>query len=213
MGFYAPAQITRDAIAHGIEVRPVCVQASRWDCTLEPTDDDSRFAVRRGLRMVKGLANAHGAAIVAARADEAFISVDDVWQRAGVPQASLVHLAEADAFRPSFGLARREALWSIRALRDEPLPLFAAASAREAKIVPEISEQPVSLRPMTAGSEVVQDYGHVGLSLRAHGRGDHAHHAVGPDSRERTPKGLRARDFADPYGHIRDLRVKSRDFK
>jgi DNA polymerase III alpha subunit len=97
-----------------------------------------------------------------------FASVDDLWRRAGVPSAALVHLAEADAFRPSLGLARREALWAIKALRDEPLPLFAAASAREAEFVPEVSEPAVTLRPMTAGGEVVEDYGHVGLTLRAH---------------------------------------------
>jgi error-prone DNA polymerase len=168
MGFYAPAQIVRDAQAHGIEVRPVCVNASRWDCTLEAAGDESRFAVRLGMRMVKGLANAHAAAIVTARADEPFASVDDLWRRALVPSAALVQLAEADAFRPSLGLARREALWAIKALRSEPLPLFAAAAAREAKPVPEINELAVALRPMTAGGEVVEDYGHVGLSLRSH---------------------------------------------
>jgi error-prone DNA polymerase len=168
MGFYAPAQIVRDARDHGVEVRPVCVNASRWDCTLEPSDDEDRFAVRLGFRMVKGLANLHAASIAGARADQPFLSVDDLWRRAGVPQAALVQLAQADAFRPAFGLARREALWAIRGLRDEPLPLFAAATAREEEIVPEIAEPVVSLRPMTAGSEVVEDYGHTGLSLRAH---------------------------------------------
>jgi error-prone DNA polymerase len=168
MGFYAPAQIVRDALAHGVDVRPVCVNASRWDCTLEATDDDSRFAVRLGLRMVKGLANAQGAAIVAARADDPFVSVDDLWHRAAVPSAALVQLAEADAFRPVLSLARREALWAIKGLRDEPLPLFAAAAAREAEIVPELAEPAVSLRPMAAGGEVVEDYGHVGLTLRNH---------------------------------------------
>src|SRR5215831_12736994 len=73
------------------------------------------FAVRLGMRMVKGLANAHAAAIVAARADQPFASVDDLWRRAGVPSASLVQLAEADAFRPALVLARREALWAIKA--------------------------------------------------------------------------------------------------
>ena len=168
MGFYAPAQIVRDAIQHGIVVQPVCINASRWDCTLEPTSDECRFAVRLGMRMVKGLANAHAAAIVAARADQPFASVDDLWRRASIPQKALVQLAEADAFRPTLGLARREALWAIKALRDEPLPLFAAADAREGAAVPEIDEPPVALRPMTAGSEVVEDYGHIGLSLRQH---------------------------------------------
>ncbi|MGH7185257.1 MAG: OB-fold nucleic acid binding domain-containing protein, partial [Pseudomonadota bacterium] len=168
MGFYAPAQIVRDARDHGVEVRPVCVNASRWDCTLEPTGREERFAVRLGLRMVRGLANADAAALVAARADEIFASIDDLWRRAGVPAAALVQLAEADAFRPSFKLARREALWAIKALRDEPLPLFTAASAREAEAVPEAQEPTVALRPMTAGSEVVEDYSHVGLTLRSH---------------------------------------------
>jgi error-prone DNA polymerase len=168
MGFYAPAQIVRDARDHGVEVRPVCVNASRWDCTLEPTDDESRFAVRLGLRMVKGLANTDAATIVGARADQLFVSVDDLWRRAGVRSASLVQLAEADAFLPSLRLARREALWAIKALRDEPLPLFAAASARANALVPEITEPLVTLRPMTAGGEVVEDYGHVGLTLRDH---------------------------------------------
>ncbi|TCU20559.1 error-prone DNA polymerase [Rhizobium sullae] len=168
MGFYAPAQIVRDARDHGVEVRPVCVNLSRWDCTLEPTDDEDRFAVRLGLRMVKGLANADAAAIITARADQPFVSVDDLWRRAGVPAASLVELAEADAFQPSLKLARREALWAIKALRDEPLPLFAAASARENASVVEIDEPIVALRPMTAGGEVVEDYGHVGLTLRSH---------------------------------------------
>lgn len=168
MGFYLPAQIVRDAQAHGVEVPPVCVNASRWDCTLEPIGEEGRFAVRLGLRLVKGLSNADAAAIVTARTDDPFASVDDLWQRAGVPAASLVQLAEADAFRPGLGLARREALWALRGLRDEPLPLFAAASAREHQTVSEIHEPAVALRPMTAGREVVEDYGHVGLTLRNH---------------------------------------------
>lgn len=168
MGFYAPAQIVRDAIAHEVEVRPVCINASRWDCTLEPTAQDDHFAVRLGLRMVKGLANVDAARVVAVRSERPFASVDDLWRRAGVPAASLVELAEADAFRPSLGLARREALWAIKALRDEPLPLFAAASARESETVPEVHEPVIALRPMKAGGEVVEDYGHVGLTLRDH---------------------------------------------
>ena len=80
----------------------------------------------------------------------------------------MVELAEADAFRPSLGLARREALWAIKPLREEPLPLFAAAARRQAEVFPEQAEPEISLRPMTAGREVVEDYGHVGLTLRQH---------------------------------------------
>ena len=169
MGFYAPAQIVRDAQQHGIEIRPVCINASRWDCTLEPRDaDDGRLAVRLGLRRAKDLSNADAARLISSREDRPFASVDDLWRRAGIPSSVLVKMAEADAFRPSLGLARREALWAIKALRDEPLPLFAAAAAREAIVVPEQVEPAVSLRPMTAGSEVVEDYGHIGLTLRQH---------------------------------------------
>ncbi|NTZ61711.1 DNA polymerase III subunit alpha [Agrobacterium tumefaciens] len=173
MGFYAPAQIVRDARDHGVEVRPVCVNNSRFDCTLEPTgkknaNGKERYAVRLGLRMVKGLSNDHAAKIVACRQDRDFVSVDDLWRRAGVPAAALVCLAEADAFLPSLSLSRREALWAIKALRDEPLPLFAAAASRENAVVDELSEPSVALRPMTEGGEVVQDYGHVGLTLREH---------------------------------------------
>ena len=167
MGFYAPAQIVRDAIEHGVEVRPVCVNASRWDCTLEEMDD-GRFAVRLGMRMVKGLANGHAARIAAVRGDESFSSIDDMWRRAGVPSHVLEQLAEADAFRHSFGMSRREALWAIKGLRDEPLPLFAAASAREQETVPEQVEPATMLRRMSDGSEVGSDYGHTGLSLRQH---------------------------------------------
>ncbi|WP_421477448.1 error-prone DNA polymerase [Agrobacterium tumefaciens] len=173
MGFYAPAQIVRDARDHGVEVRPVCVNNSRFDCTLEPTgkknaNGKERYAVRLGLRMVKGLSNDHAAKIVACRQDRDFVSVDDLWRRAGVPAAALVCLAEADAFLPSLSLSRREALWAIKALRDEPLPLFAAAASRENAVVDELSEPSIALRPMTDGGEVVQDYGHVGLTLREH---------------------------------------------
>ncbi|ABA06110.1 nucleic acid binding, OB-fold, tRNA/helicase-type [Nitrobacter winogradskyi Nb-255] len=184
MGFCAPAQIVRDAKEHGVEVHPVCVNASRWDCTLEMTGCEDRFAVRLGMRMVKGLANADAAAIIATRGEAPFISVDDLSRRASVPAASLVQLADADAFRESLGLPRRDALWAIRALRDTPLPLFAAAARREAATVPEIREPAVALRPMTAGAEVVEDYGHVGLTLRHHPvsflRGDLARRRIVP---------------------------------
>ena len=170
MGFYAPAQIVRDAAEHGVEIRPVCVNTSRWDCTLEATNRADRFAVRLGLRMVKGLVNAHAANLIAARGDRPFASVDDTWRRAGVPAVTLVQIAEADGFRPSMQQGRREALWTLKGLRDEPLALFAAAAAREAgeAAISEQIEPETELRPMTGGREVVEDYTHLGLSLKAH---------------------------------------------
>ncbi len=163
MGFYAPAQVVRDAREHGVEVRPVCVNYSRWDCTLEP-GDGAYLAVRLGLRMAKGLSNAHGAAIVAHRATP-YASVEALWRRAGVPAAALVRLAGADAFR-SLGLDRRQALWAVRGLADAPLPLFAAAEADGMR--PELVEPAMALAPMTEGRAVVEDYRSVGLSLRRH---------------------------------------------
>jgi error-prone DNA polymerase len=166
MGFYAPAQLVRDARLHGVEVRPPDVNCSRWDCTLEPTDPGG-FAVRLGLRTARGLANRDGALIVAARQDNGFVSVEDVWRRAGVPVAALERLAEADAFG-SLGLSRRQAMWDVRALGGDPLPLFAAADARRSSLRPEVEEERVDLVPMTVGGEVVEDYRSRGLTLRSH---------------------------------------------
>ncbi|KOF20241.1 DNA polymerase [Ensifer adhaerens] len=168
MGFYAPAQIIGDARNHGVEVRPVCINQSRWDCTLEPIGNTGRHAVRLGMRMVKGLAAVDAARIVAARMQVGFDSVDDMWRRSGVPPEALVQLAEADAFRLSLKLERRDALWAIKALRDEPLPLFAAAAEREMKTIAEQQEPEVVLRQMTEGHNVVADYSHTGLTLREH---------------------------------------------
>ena len=181
MGFYAPAQVVRDAQEHGVTVLPVCVNRSRWDCTLEPltdmgsagkgqatgTRDATRdTAVRLGLRLMKGLANAHAAELVAHRAGAPYASVEEAWRRAGVPASALERLAEADAFR-GMGLDRRQALWQVRALADAPLPLFAAADAGH-RPRPEIVEPPVELAPMPDGGEVVEDYVSTGLSLRQH---------------------------------------------
>jgi len=168
MGFYAPAQIVTDARAHGVAIRPVCINRSRWDCTLEEIKGTDDHAVRLGMRLVKGLPEQDAAKIAVARGDDPFVSIDDMWRRAGVSSASLVKLAEADAFRPSLELERRDALWAIKALRDEPLPLFAAAADRERAVIAEQQEPDVALRQMTEGANVVEDYGHTGVTLRAH---------------------------------------------
>jgi error-prone DNA polymerase len=158
MGFYAPAQIVRDAQIHGVDVRPVCVNASRWDCTLEHAPGRHK-AIRLGLRMARGLHATHGAGLVFNRGETPYANIEDLHRRGGISAATLERLAEADAFS-AFGLDRRRALWHVRALRDDDLPLFAA---RE-----EISEPAVALTPMRAGREVVEDYRSLGLSLRPH---------------------------------------------
>jgi error-prone DNA polymerase len=161
MGFYAPAQLVRDAIEHDVEVRAVCVNKSRWDCTLEEEAGGKYLPLRLGLRQVKGLSNDHGAMIAAAAMDSPFVSIDDVWRRASVPAAALEKLADADAFQ-ALGLDRRQALWKIRGLGGgKPLPLFAFAEAQG-------QEPEVALTPLTAGREVVEDYRAVQLSLRDH---------------------------------------------
>jgi len=166
MGFYAPAQIVRDARNHGVEVRPVSINDSHWDCTLEESGG-GYLAVRLGFRQVRSLANVHGAAIVGARGDRPYDCVEDVWRRAGVPRAAIERIAEADGFA-CLAEDRRQGLWKVRGLGEAPLPLFAAADAREASFSPEGLEPETSLRPMTEGREVVEDYRTLQLSLRAH---------------------------------------------
>ncbi len=166
MGFYAPAQLVRDALDHGVPVRPVCVNASEWDCTLEPAG--GRFlAVRHGLRMARGLSEADGTHLVAARPAGGYRSVEELWRRAGLAVGALRRLAAADAFQ-CLGLDRRAALWAIQGLADRPLDLFAAADARDGELRPELVEPAVTLAPMSAGRAVAEDYRATGLSLRGH---------------------------------------------
>jgi error-prone DNA polymerase len=166
MGFYAPAQIVRDARAHGVEVRPIDVNHSRWDCTLEQAEGQY-MAVRLGFRLIRDLANGDAAKIVTARTNEPYTSVEEVQRRAGVGRGALDRIGDADGFG-SLGLSRRASLWSVKALGDSALPLFAAADERAGKLLPETFEPEVLLTPMGEGSEVVEDYRASGLSLRAH---------------------------------------------
>jgi len=157
MGFYAPAQIVRDAREHGVEVRPVCVLESEWDTTVVAVTHRVS-PLRLGLRIVSGLSADHVGKILVARAARPFTSVEDIWRRSGVPLAALEKLAKADAFH-ALGLDRRQALWAIKGLGESPLPLLALA---------ERHEPPVHLTALTAGREVVEDYRATQLSLRAH---------------------------------------------
>ncbi|KXV23520.1 DNA polymerase, partial [Gluconobacter japonicus] len=166
MGFYAPSQIVQDAQRHGVEVRPICINASRWDCTLERGRNGRHAAVRLGFRMVRGLANGHGAALIAARMPD-YESIDDVWRRADVPVSALECLAEADAFRV-FGQMRRTALWSIKGLADTALPLFAAADRGRNFPLPEVIEPEITLPMMSERASVYEDYRATGLSLNGH---------------------------------------------
>ena len=168
MGFYQPAQIIQSFSREGITFRPICVNASRWDCTLEATRDDGKFAVRLGFRQIAGFAAQHAAQLIAARSERSFKSVDDVWQRTGLQASALVKLANADVFLPSLNINRRDALWAIKACSAPPLPLFAEAGKTAGETVPEVVEEAFPLLRMTDGDEVVHDYSATGFTLRDH---------------------------------------------
>ena len=159
MGFYAPAQIVRDAREHGVTVLPPDVNLSGWDCAVEGFS-----SLRLGLRLIKGFAESHADSIVFSRAG-GYRDPYDLWRRARLPVAALEKLAKADAFR-SVGLDRRAALWAVRALGDQPLPLFARLDGPQYNPMAEEPEAP--LPAMALGEHVVMDYGSLSLSLKAH---------------------------------------------
>ncbi|MDX2288067.1 MAG: error-prone DNA polymerase [Hyphomicrobiaceae bacterium] len=160
MGFYAPAQIVRDARDHGVEVREADVSHSEWDCTLEPGRDGP--ALRLGLRIVDGLRQADAERLVAARGN-GFSDIHDLKRRAGLARPCLERLAAADTLR-SLGLDRRKGLWEVLSLgAPAELPLFAAAEAREWGPDPD-----VTLPEMPLSEHVVNDYQTLRLSLKAH---------------------------------------------
>ena len=161
MGFYAPAQLVRDAQDHGVEVRAVDVNASAWDCTLEP-DAGGALALRLGLARIDGFRKAWADPIVTARMAGPFASIEDLARRAGLPPPALRKLADADACA-SLGKSRRDALWDVRRTPPDELPLFAFASA------PELPPEPaVPLPLMPLAEEVVADYQTARLSLKGH---------------------------------------------
>ncbi|AOG03551.1 error-prone DNA polymerase [Bosea sp. RAC05] len=165
MGFYAPAQIVREAQeVGGVEPRAIDVNSSFWDNGLEPTVHP-RFALRLGFRQIDGFREEWGLRI-AARRGGGFSDVEELMRRADLPGRAMRLLADADAFR-SLGLDRREALWAVRRLPDdEALPLFAAAQARE------LGEEPaVPLPLMPLPQQIVADYQTVRLSLKGHPMG------------------------------------------
>ena len=160
MGFYQPPQLVDDARRHGIDVRPVDVRHSDWDCTLEPWPDDPQRqpALRLGLRLVRGLRQDAAERIGAARARRAFGDLDDLVQRADLDRATLDLLAEAAALR---GLAghRHRARWSTAGTEPQ-LPLFAGTQAS--------AEARIAIPPPSAFENTHADYASTGLTLDAH---------------------------------------------
>src|SRR5689334_15451314 len=185
MGFYQPAQLVRDARQHGVEVRPVDVNCSDWDCTLEPTPASANgpsigHAVRLGFRLIGGLAEPELKKLIAARGN-GFSSIDRLAAIAGISRFTIERLAEADAFR-SLGLDRRAALWAARRLdtigirrpnrdnsklgdakTEDALPLLTPHLGDEFFPEPE-----VALPTMPLCEHVVEDYVTTGLSLKQH---------------------------------------------
>ncbi len=163
LGFYAPAQIVRDAREHGVEVRPVDVNLSDWDNTLEPCAETGGLrAVRLGFRQVDGLAEADMEKLMEAR-QEGYGTPDALRRRARLNRRTLELLAAADAFG-SMGLDRRAALWAVRGeAPGSTLPLFAALDVAE-----QGGERAQVLPQMPASEHVLQDYQTTRLSLKAH---------------------------------------------
>jgi len=161
MGFYAPAQILRDARAHGVEVRPVSINASFWDNVMEPNGKGG-LALRLGFRQIKAMREDEATWIASARGN-GYRTLEDIWRRAGTPPPLLYKLAEADVFA-DLGLDRREAAWQARAITaQKSLPLFARDIEGEGIIEPR-----VRLPEMTEGEHIVEDYTAMRLSLRRH---------------------------------------------
>jgi DNA polymerase III alpha subunit len=181
MGFYAPAQLVRDAREHGVDIRPVDINESNWDCLLEEAEFNKRSvdfrhasmrnviktkrAVRLGFRQIKGLSETSMEQLVANRG-RGYSSIRDLWLRSGLQKADIERLADADTFH-SIKLSRREALWEVRALdaksAAEKLPLFDQVSHIDLQVEPE-----TRLPEMLPGEQVIEDYRYLSLSLKGH---------------------------------------------
>jgi error-prone DNA polymerase len=152
LGFYTPSQLVQDAKRHGVEVRPVDVVHSDWDCTLEVDG-----AVRLGLRLVSGLKREAAQRIVMARTSKPFDSTQDLARRAALDQPQMKSLAAADALMGLSG-HRRQQVWDAAALQAPPALLKGAP----------VDEAPMALPPAPEGEAIVWDYAALGLTLRRH---------------------------------------------
>jgi error-prone DNA polymerase len=159
MGFYAAGTLVEDARHHGVEVRPIDLRRSDWDCTLEQDTATGVPATRLGLRCVRGLGNAARDTLARARANGPFSSVEDFVRRTPLNQRAVRQLAEAGVFDTMVGGTRREALWHVlEALRGTGGPL----------IVHQPSATPPALPPMAPYELTAADYRTTGLSLNGH---------------------------------------------
>lgn len=163
MGFYAPAQIVRDAGEHGVEIRPVDVNHSLHDNTVERDSGELPLALRLGFRQIDGFSEAWSRQLTQSRLGGPFPDIETLARRSRLPVAALRKLADADAFR-SLGHDRRTAAWAVRRLPDDqPLPLFAAADAAELG-----TDEEANLPLMPLGEHIAVDYQTARLSLKGH---------------------------------------------
>ncbi|MFC5344049.1 error-prone DNA polymerase [Brevundimonas staleyi] len=163
MGFYAPAQIVRDAQEHGVEIRHPDVNASDWDATLEEGRTPERRAMRLGFRAIDGFKKDWALNIMEERKIAPFRDLEDLRLRADLPMSALDRLAEADAYG-SLDLSRRQGMWVAKgAVPASSAPLFAAMGLDEADGSP-----PAALPRLTDAEEVVGDYQTIRLSLKGH---------------------------------------------
>ncbi|MGA7539055.1 MAG: error-prone DNA polymerase [Steroidobacteraceae bacterium] len=163
MGFYAPAQLVRDTRAHGVEVRPVDVCVSGWDCTLERKEEDGEPALRLGLRLVKALSRNGADRLIEARCRQPFDGVQDLAARAALDRGDLEALAAAGAFASLSG-NRHLAFWEV-AGTERPLPLEQILLDEPH----EATHEPTPLlRTPTEGERIVADYASLGLTLGRH---------------------------------------------
>ena len=158
MGFYQSAQILDDAKRHGVIVRPIDINFSCWDCTLE--NDDANISLRLGMRLIKGIEQRQAERIWKRREQKGpYSSLLRAWRESGASVETFRLLAKADAFR-SLNLDRQHALWALKKFRDQPLPLFENNCH-------EIEPDP-SLPFLPQPFHVLKDYEATGLSLKAH---------------------------------------------
>ena len=161
MGFYAPAQIVREANENGgVEIRAIDVNSSFWNNSLEPGEHG--LALRIGMRQIDGFREDWAGDLAKARARAPFTSIEDLARRAHLPSRALRLLADADAWG-SIGQSRRDALWEVRRTPSNELPLFAAAKSRELGAEPD-----ADLPAMPLSEEVTADYQLTRLSLKGH---------------------------------------------
>ena len=156
MGFYAPSQLTQDARRHGVEIRPVDVTVSNWNCTLEQVDGG--HALRLGLRLVKGLSRNGGEGLTAARTQRPLRDTDDLAHRARLNQTDLQALAAAGALKSLVSGHRRQAAWNA-AGRRPGMPIFGSAQTAEGTPM---------LRTPNRAEETYADYASMGLTLGTH---------------------------------------------